>query len=365
MSSPHSLYSLGAFQEDYRLWDSSSYLSSTSPHILLSHLFEPTESMNESPISPSCDEVDVDIDNLVPILRRIPCPVINCQSFLTEVDLNPLPDYQKAYATALSNIFARRTCSLYSILNCDSRPNDLNKMVCLGCSHFYHPECFLHYITSEITNLNNHNIGSDSLGGGNHIICIQCQLTHQTCSCYECYHRVDKSLTSRGEHIINETDMKSFYSLILNSKLKMVRSDVEQYEIIQQIDKLFSRWLEMYTNRSITATISQINGNKLFQCECGEAYEIERVPNDEQEEARAEEMKSTSLSEESLKQISGTEERQEWGEEKMDPEAKSGRHEAGVVIAMKTFNCPNPSCRKSYCAKVAPLLTQISLPFAF
>jgi hypothetical protein len=320
----------------------------------------------------SSDDADeTDIDNLVPLLRQIPCPVLNCSSFLTEVDLNSLPDYQKAYATALSNLFARRTCSLYSILNCDSRPHDLNKMVCLGCSHFYHPECFLHYITSEITNLSTHNSGGDGLGGGsgggggdgpgsggNHIICIQCHLTHHTCSCYECYHRVDKSLTSRGEHIINETDMKSFYSLILNSKLKLVRNKIEQYEIIEQIDKLFSRWLERYTNRSITATISQINGNKLFQCQCGEAYEIERA----------------SYHDDALESYgsggggggSGGEvdDGQESKEEKVEMEEKkkrSGRDETGAVIPMKTFSCPNPSCRKSYCAKVGYSFPSLSL----
>lgn len=232
----------------------------------------------------------------IPILRKIPCPVLHCQSHLSEIDLNPLPEFQQAYAVAISNILSRRICSLYSILNCDPRPSDLDRMVCLGCSHFYHPECFLHYLTAEVQH-SNHN---------DHIVCIQCRMNSNTCHCLECFHRVDKSTT--GEHIINETDMKIFHHLILNNKLKNIPHK-EQEEVKLDINKLIARWFDLYTNKSLS-TISELNGNKLFTCECGHRYEIEV---------------SQSLS------VTVT---------------------GGQTENHNCFICPNPDCRKKYCTKV-------------
>lgn len=274
------------------MWDSAVYLDSTKPHVLLSHLFEPADLNSKS----------VDGVEGIPILRKIPCPVLDCEAHLSEIDLNSLPEFQQAYATAISKTLSRQTCSLYSILNCDSRPSDLDRMVCLGCSHFYHPECFLHYLTAEIQN-SNHN---------DHIVCIQCRMSSSSCHCLECFHRLDKSST--GEHIINETDMKMFHQLILNSKLKNITPQ-EQAEVTLDIEKLIRRWLDLYTNKSLSM-ISELNGNKLFACECGHRYEIEGS------------IGSGSTSQES----------------------KEGERRT-------SFICPNPACRKTYCTKVRHDLT--------
>jgi hypothetical protein len=214
-------------------------------------------------------------------------------------------------------------------------------MVCLGCSHFYHPECFLHYLTAELQNSSHWNTsqgggsGGSGRGSSHHIICIQCQMSQTSCACYECYHREDKSLS--GEHIINENDMKLFQNLILNDKLRNIPLE-EQRKVQSDIESLLQRWCEIYTNQSITSTISSINGNQLFECECGERYEVEsprRMTRGGVEKLALE-----------SQERDGVESKDGGGNSSGNVEERTNRQPT------RTFLCPNPSCRRSYCAEV-------------
>ena len=278
-------------------------------------------------------------DETLPILRKISCPVNNCSCFLSEVDLNPLSEYHQAYSVAFSNIYSRRACSLYSILNCDPIPTDLNKLVCLGCSHFYHPDCFFRYVYSEINNPNNQN---------EHIVCYQCRVENKFCDCLECYNRVDK--TSSGEHILNEMDMKLFEEMLLNDELRKLPNE-EKGEYESKVKSLSNIWYQRYEQKSISA-VSQKSGYKLFECICGEKYEVEYHQQNLDGDQNHNNDNDKTVHDSDQQKMS-CDIAVDKNHESMNEESKNSQINK---YQPESFTCPNPSCRKVYCSKVKTYL---------
>jgi hypothetical protein len=90
-------------------------------------------------------------------------------------------------------------------------------------------------------------------------------------------------------------------------------------------------------NQSIMTAISSVNGNQLFECECGERYEVE----------------ITGATIGNL-ETSVVEDREKDGLESKD----DGTNRQPI----KSFLCPNATCRRSYCSQV---ISPPAVPFLF
>jgi hypothetical protein len=130
--------------------------------------------------------------------------------------------------------------------------------------------------------------------------------------------------------------MKRFQNLILNDKLRNIPLD-EQTKVQSDIENLISRWYEVYMNQSIITAISSVNGNQLFECECGERYEVE----------------ITGATIGSL-ETSVVEDQEKDGLESKD----DGTNRQ----PLRSFLCPNATCRRSYCSQV---ISPPAVPFLF
>jgi len=238
------------FREEYENWDGS---LTEDPRELLTHIFDVC--------TVKCsDDGDSDTE-ILPRLCEIPCPVMGCTCHLMECDLCFLPEFNEAYNSALGCLDSKRcyrSCCLQTVLCCSATPLALSELVCLGCTHFYHPACFAYYVGSKI---------GDCLQDKTQVVCYACKVSGNRCDCPVCVNRMD--LTPTGEHVINEFDMRAAAALYDESY------ECDMYPPLPggSFESLTRKWVQLYTSVSIEAIVRKSSGSVLT-CRCGAVYEI-------------------------------------------------------------------------------------------
>lgn len=206
----------------------------------------------------------------LPILRRIPCPVPLCTCHVSEEDLSTLPPYVDAYSVALMTLDAQRsyrTCCLQEVMDCDPVPISLSSMVCLGCSHFYHPACFLHMVKAEL---------DGAINKGTQIACYMCRVNSRRCDCPECLNRQDLPLS--GAHVINQSDIDTA-RLLLGQMYKtdsIANRSGHPHLAPSKVQSLVKRWSEIHASVSVAAVVRSSSSSVMFECRCGSVYEVDK-----------------------------------------------------------------------------------------
>jgi hypothetical protein len=265
--------------ENYREWQSMDYLSN-DPRVLLSHIFSLPPPLSSIPPSVALND-----DVVLPHLRCISCPVRGCETPLSEDDLSCLSEYSDAYSSALIRLDERRayrTCCLQDTLNCTPDSLPLEELVCLGCSHFYHPDCFLHYVKSTL---------SSCQQSKSQLVCYQCKVSQHSCDCIECANRMDLSVI--GEHVITEGDLLSMRRLLLGEDIngrkrsngagdKQGRGEGGRIGGAQEgqykreaIEGLIKVWAAHSIDVSVAA-VALASESVILRCVCGSSYVVER-----------------------------------------------------------------------------------------
>jgi hypothetical protein len=293
----------GKFEEEYESWES---CLSSDARALLTHIFETprslarrlessqnmsySRSLSQSLSRPQSgsdsvgDGADGDADDDgegtrqtieevlssgLPILRRVPCPVPLCTCTISEEDLSALPEYVDAYSSALVAIDAQRShrsCCLQEVMDCDRVPAALTSMVCLGCSHFYHPACFLHMVKAEM---------DGAINKGSQIACYMCRADSRRCDCPECLNR--KDLPESGAHVINQSDIDTAQRLLLDVyKTDAIATRSGHPHLApSSVKSLVKRWDDIHASVSVAA-VFRSSSSVMFECRCGSVYEVDK-----------------------------------------------------------------------------------------
>ena len=263
----------GKFEEDYDSWDG---CLPEDQKELLTHIFETPVSLRRRSHEDSSDGYgaertceEVDAESALPQLRRIPCPVPRCSCHIAEEDLSIWPQYVEAYSAALVVIDSRRShrsCCLQPVMDCDATPVALSTLVCLGCSHFYHPACFLHMVRAELDNVGRQR---------SQVACYLCRADSRRCECVTCQHRGDRPVG--GAHVINATDMEMARQLLLDTYHTDAVATRSGHPHLSpsNVVKLASRWADVHATVSVAAVVNT-DQTRMFECKCGSVYEVDR-----------------------------------------------------------------------------------------